>query len=177
MEVMIKNARLSYPHIFTASAFAPGQEAKFSASFLIEANDPQLALLKAAMLEAAEAKWPGKGKKMMDSFDTRNKAVKDGNKARPDDSTYEDMIVISALNKSRPLVVDRRKQPLTEEDGVIYAGCRVNAKIRFFAYDNVSKGVSASLLGVQFVGDDTPFGGAAIAKVDDFDELDDAEDL
>lgn len=173
MEILIKNARLSYPRLFTASAFAPGQDAKYSASFLIDASDPQVKAIEAAMLAAVEEKWPGKGAKMLASFDTRNKAAKDGSKVRPEDSNYEDTLVVSASNKSRPLVVDKKRNPVTEDDGVIYAGCRVNAKIRFFAYDNVSKGVSASLLGVQFAGDDKPLGGSSVAKADDFEDLDD----
>lgn len=173
MEILIKNARLSYPHLFTASAFTPGQEAKFSAQLLLPENDKQLPAIEAAMLAAVEAKWPGKGAKMLASFETRNRAVKSGNKVRPDDATYENQIAISASNKSRPLVVDKNRSIIAEEDGVIYAGCRVNAKVRFFAYDNVSKGVSASLLGVQFAGDDDPLGGSSVAKIDDFDDLDD----
>jgi hypothetical protein len=173
MEILINNARLSYPHLFKASAFAPGQEEKFSATFLLNKDDKQMLAIQKAMLEAAEAKWPNKGQKMLDSFDNRNKAVKDGDKIRPDDNVYEGKIAISASNKSRPLVVDKKRISLTEEDGVIYAGCRVNAKIRFFAYDNVSKGISASLLGVQFAGDDSPLGGVSTASVDDFDDLDD----
>ena len=58
-EIMIKNARLSYPHLFTASAFAPGQEPKYSASFLISEDDKQYKAIEEAMLEAVEAKWPG----------------------------------------------------------------------------------------------------------------------
>lgn len=173
MDILIKNARLSYPHIFKASAFAQGQDEKYSATLLIDKNDKQNAAIEAAMLEACEVKWPGKGKKMLDSFENRNKAAKDGDRVRPDDEVYAGKIAVSASNKSRPLVVDKKRTSLTEEDGIIYAGCFVNAKVRFFAYDNVSKGVSASLLGVQFAGEGGPLGGASTASVDDFDDLDD----
>ena len=172
-EVIIRNARLSYPHLFTASAFAPGQDAKYSASFLIGEEDKQVKVLEAAMLEACETRWPGKGAKMLASFDTRNKAVKSGSKARPEDEVYEGQMVIAASNKSRPLVVNKDRSIVTEDDGVVYAGCRVNAKVRFYAYDNVSKGVSAQLLGVQFAGDDTAFAGSSVAKQDDFEDLSD----
>lgn len=172
-EIMIKNARLSYPHLFVASAFAPGQDPKYSASFLISEDDKQTKAIEEAMLEAVEAKWPGKGAKMLASFETRSKAVKQGSKVKPDDESYEGQIVISANNKSRPLVVNKDRTPLTEDDGVIYAGCRVNAKVRFYAYDNVAKGVSAQLLGVQFFGDDSPLAGSAVAKTDDFEDLSD----
>lgn len=173
MEITIKNATLSYPHLFTASAYMPSQDAKYSASFLLDENDNQIAKINEAMLAAVEEKWPGKGKKMLESFDTRNKAVKLGSKARPDDEVYEGKVVIATSNKSRPLVVNRDRSLLTADDGVIYAGCKVNAKIRFYAYDNVSKGVSASLLGVQFVADDKPLGGSTVAKADDFEDLSD----
>ena len=84
--------------------------------------------------------------------------------------------MLKSSSKNRPLVMGRRKEQLTEEDGVIYSGCYCNASLAAagFEFEKLKKGVTVYLNGVQFVRD-----GERLAGYDasgDFDELDDEAD-
>ena len=64
------------------------------------------------------------------------------------------------------------RSPLTEADGVIYAGCYVNASIEFWAQDNnFGKRINAQLRGVQFNGDGDAFSAGRPADADEFEEV------
>ena len=72
------------------------------------------------------------------------------------------------------MAVNRNKAAVTEEDGIIYSGCYVNASLGVagYTFGKVKKGVKCYLNGVQFVGDGERFGSDAMS---DFDELDDED--
>ena len=65
---------------------------------------------------------------------------------------------------------------MTADDGIVYSGCYVNASIDIYAFDNVGKGNSAGLRGVQFLRKGDAFGGGAAADESEFDEIGVAED-
>ena len=81
---------------------------------------------------------------------------------------------IGARNAKRPVVVDRDLTPLTAEDTKPYAGCFVNATVRFFAYDHPTggKGVSATLRAIQFAKDGESFGAGPVDAEEEFEKLD-----
>ncbi len=61
---------------------------------------------------------------------------------------------------------------MAEEDGVIYAGCYVNASIEIWAQDNqYGKAIRATLRGVQFFRDGDAFTANNVAAADEFDDL------
>ncbi len=172
MKVILKNVRLSFPHLFTPTSFQPGDEPKYKATFLIAKDDPQIKVIEAAILEAAQAKFgAAKAAGIVKSIrGNPNKfCFQDGD--TKDYDGYEGMMAISASNKARPTLLDRAKNPLTAADGKPYAGCFVNGIVEFFAYNNTGNGIAASLKGVQFVKDGDAFGGGAPAMPDDFDDL------
>lgn len=175
MSTKLAKVRLSFPDLFTPKAFEGG-EPKYRASFLIPKDDPQIAVIEAAIKEVADAKWGKKADSILKSIrGNANKfCFQDGD--TKDYDGYEGMMSVAANSKSRPLVIDRKKEPLTAADGKPYAGCYVNATIEFFAYDKPANGISAGLKGVQFVKDGDAFGGGAPAKPDDFDDLGVEED-
>ena len=77
---------------------------------------------------------------------------------------------IKASSTKRPIVIDRDKSPLTEDDNRIYAGCRVNAVIELWAQNNnYGKRINASLLGVQFFKNDEPFADGGKGSLSDFE--------
>jgi hypothetical protein len=79
---------------------------------------------------------------------------------------------VSSRNKTRPLVIDRDKSPLTAQDGRPYAGCFVHASIELWAQDNAyGKRINASLRGVQFFKDGDAFAGGGAASDDEFDDI------
>lgn len=181
MKIKLQNVRLSFPGLFRAEAFKPGDDPKFKATFLIPKGSAQDKLVEDAILATVTAKWGAKdaAKIIAGMRGNRNKFCYQDGDTQPYDG-YEGMVALAAKNGVRPLVLDRDKSPLTEEDGRPYAGCYVNASLELFVYDNSGKGVSCSLGGVQFNRDGDSFAGGKAADEGDFDELADgadAEDL
>lgn len=180
MKIKLQNVRLSFPGLFKAEPFQPGDEPKFKATFLIEKGSDNDKAVQKAISETAALKWTGgKSAKIVDSIrgNSNRFAYQDGDTKTYDG--YEGMMALTAKNTKRPLVIDRDRSPVDEADGIVYAGCYVNASVEVFCYDKPGQGVSFSLGGVQFVKKGDAFGGGAPAKEDDFDALDgaDADDL
>ena len=163
-KVMMQNVRLSFPSIFKRSSFN-GQEGKFEATLLLDKEDTKtydkLQALIADALKEAKFKVP------KDKW-----FLKDGNDSEYDG--YEGNWSIKAANNQRPLIIDKDKTPLAEDDGKPYAGCYVNAQIGVWIQNNnYGKRVNANLYGIQFVKDGETFGVDNTSDLDDFDDVDD----
>ena len=163
---MIKNARLSFPEIWTPKAFNEGQAPKFSCNLLLdkEGDKAQIVSFKKAIKEAALAGFNGElpaGLKI---------CIGDGKEKSYDG--YENAMFVSASGKNRPTVIDRDRTPLVEEDGKPYAGAYVNAAISIWIMDNKwGKRVNANLVAIQFVKDGETFGSGAVKANDIFDDI------
>lgn len=173
--MMLTNVRLSFPGLFEATAFKPGDEPKYKATLLIEKDSPQAKAVEAKLLAVLKEKYPAKAANILASIRSNpNKCCwQDGEGAdgTPKYDGYEGMMALTAKNKARPTVVNVDRSPLTKDDGKPYAGCYVNASVDFFAYDSSGVGVSASLRGVQFVRDGEAFTGGRPADADEFEEV------
>lgn len=184
-KIKIRNVRLSYEHIFTPTKFDDSQDPKYSATFIIPKDHPDLPALKRAFVEAGKeafpsdfnsSAWPkgyGCGLKDADKdTDSNDEILAEKNPA------YKGCYILEANSKNRPLAIDRRKAAVTEEDGVIYSGCYVNAVLGISGYTwgKVKKGVKAYLNGVQFVADGEPFGSNALSSFDELDNEDGDDD-
>lgn len=181
-KIMLRNVRLSYEHVFKPTSFEDGQDPKYSATFIIPKDHPDIAAVKKAMFEAGQETFPAdfKGGAWPRGFTCSLKdADKDvnsmGEVLAEKNPAYEGCYILEANSTRRPVAVDRRKAAVTEEDGVIYSGCYVNASLAAagYTYGKVKKGVKCYLNGVQFVRDGERFGADAS---DDFDALDGDED-
>lgn len=179
MKILLKNARLAFPVLFTPQTVNGEGEPAFSASFLIEKNHPQIAEINAAMLEAAKGKWGAKGQEFFDRAKAADKVALHNGDLKNEYEGFSGMLYISSRNKTRPTVFDKDRTPLVVSDGKPYAGCYVNASIEFWAQDNkYGKRINASLRGVQFVRDGDAFSGGGAASEDEFESLDsEAEDF
>lgn len=181
-KIILRNVRLSYEHIFKASSFDDSQEAKFSATFIIPKNHPDLPAIKKAYFEAGQESFPSdfsggvwpKGytcslKDADKDTDSTGTLLAEKNEA------YEGCYVLEANSTRRPVALNRDKSAVTEEDGIIYSGCYVNASLAAagYTFGKVKKGVKCYLNGVQFVKDGERFGTDASG---DFDDLDGDED-
>lgn len=181
MKIKLANVRLSFPDLFTAKGIAsdPNSKPSFGCALLI---DPvgQAKLVKeieAAMATVAKEKWGAKADAMLKKMKAGDKiALHDG--ATKSYDGYEGMLFLSTSSKTRPLVLNRDKSPITEEDGVIYSGCYVNASVELWAQDNAyGQRINAQLGGVQFAKDGDAFaGGGSAADESDFDELEEGAD-
>lgn len=168
--IVLKNVRLSFPQIWTPKSFAPGQDPRFNANFLIdkETQGDLIQKLKEAVAAVADEKWKGKKPGGL--------KVCFGDGEEKDYDGYENAVYVSASTKVRPVIVDQKKNPLAEEDGKPYAGCYVNAAISLWAQDNQwGKRVNATLDAIQFVKDGESFGGKKVTA-DVFGEIEEEDD-
>jgi len=177
--IKLPQVRLSFPAIFTAEAFNEGQDAKYSCAYILDPSTDigakTIKTLEAAIHAVAEAKW-GKNKipKSM------KPCLNDGNDK--DYNGYEDMMFITASNKTKPQVVIKKDGVNVEATpDEVYAGCYVNATITLWAQDNqYGKRVNANLRAIQFYKDGEGFGAAKIDADDElegFDDFAEADDL
>ena len=168
--IKLKNVRLSFASLFKKATFG-GEETKYEGTFLIdkETQADQIAEINTAIAAMLKEK---KAKLSPDRI-----CFKDGDGI--DYDGYAGHMSIKASNAKRPIVIDRDKSPLTEDDGRPYSGCYVNAVLELWFQDNTwGKRVNANLLAVQFAKDGEPFGeGGASVSVDDFDVIDEDDDI
>ena len=181
-KIMLRNVRLSYEHIFTPSKFDENQDAKYSATFIIPKDHPDLLSIKRAMFDAGVESFAAEfsGNAWPRGFTCSLKdADKDVNASgeilAERNPAYEGCYILEANSTRRPVTLNRNKSAVTEDDGIIYAGCYVNASLAAagYTYGKVKKGVKCYLNGVQFVKDGERFGADATS---DFDSLDGDED-
>jgi len=168
-KVKIAAARLSFPCLFTHSQFNGESTGKYEATFILDKVDHAKQIAEIQNIIANMMKTDLKTKLGSDKL-----CLKDGDEqGRPE---YEGKMTIKASTKKRPVIINRDKSPVTEEDGVIYGGCYVNAVMSLWAQSNgYGKRINASLDGVQFVRDGDAFGEGAIG-VSEFDAFDDDDD-
>ena len=168
--IKLKNVRLSFASLFKKATFG-GEETKYEGTFLIdkETQADQIAEINTAIAAMLKEK---KAKLSPDRI-----CFKDGDEI--DYDGYAGHMSIKASNAKRPIVIDRDKSPLTEDDGRPYSGCYVNAVLELWFQDNTwGKRVNANLLATQFSKDGEPFGeGGASVSVDDFDVIDEDDDI
>lgn len=177
-KIMLRNVRLSYEHIFKPTAFDDSQDAKYSATFIIPKDHPDLPAVKRAYFEAGKEAfasdfvgnaWPRGFTCSLKDADVEVNSL--GEVLAEKNPAYKGCYILEANSTRRPVVFDRRKAAVAEEDGIIYAGCYVNASLAAagYTYGKVKRGVKCYLNGVQFVKDGERFGADAS---DDFDALD-----
>lgn len=192
MKIRISNCRVSFAEqLFVAKAFEEGQTPKFGADFIImpdsrveyqNAEGSWVAItMRAAELQVANDAWKGKGQQMLDDLEASKKAYRNGNKRTNRDGEvydgYEDTWYVTAKSASRVTILGRNREPITQEDGIIYSGCRVDMTFDLYANTKPkTRGVFAGLTGVRFRADDEAFGGGRKASPDDFENLGDTGD-
>ena len=165
-KLVLKGVRLSFPSLFETESYNGTDTGKYAATFLAKKGSKEAKAIKKAVKEACAEKFKGKvpGKS----------CVKDGDEVEYDG--YADMIAIKANTKKRPVLINRDKSPITEEDDTLYAGCYVNVSLDVYGLDNsYGKRVSCQLNGIQFAKAGEPFG-ATNDSMDDFDDIDDNDD-
>lgn len=172
-DFMLKNVRLAFPTLFTPEPFPTGNDPTpyFSASFLLAPNHPQKAALDKLMEQLANDKWKTRGPAVLKGAKAMGKVfLRDGD-SKPEYDGFPGNFFVSARNKVRPTLIDQLRNPVTEADGVIYAGCYVNVKLGCYAYVKGNNGLGASILGIQKVADGDAFGGGSrAADKDDFED-------
>lgn len=167
--VRIDNVRLSYPHLATAQEGDDGSK-KFGATFLLDKDihsDTALALSELAAAKAKEAKVKVPSSKYF---------IKDGDTDGNDKPENENMFMVVAREKKRPVCRDKDAEEIDVSDieEIMYGGCYVSCLINPWVQDNkYGKRVNANLRSVKFLRDGEPFGAE---RIDDSDAWDDESD-
>ena len=178
-ELKLTNVRGAFLALFEPKAFAGGDSsgAAYSGSFIIAKNDAQVKKINEVIELVAKEKWADKAPAMLKQLKAGDKTILHDVDLKSSYEGFEGNFFIAARNKSRPLVIDRDKTPLTEKDGKPYSGSFVNVILDVWAQDNqFGKRVNATLKGVQFSKDGDAFSGSAPASVDSFDDLSEGAD-
>jgi hypothetical protein len=127
-EIMINNARLSFPNLFKAKAFQDS-DPKYSASFMISKDDPQVKML-TGLVKELTAEF--KGAKF------KNHAIADGDEEGREECKGMIIIKAKASADRKPLTVDMKAR--IRDDAAfqkeMYAGCYVNADLSFYTLNN-----------------------------------------
>jgi hypothetical protein len=177
--LMLKNVRLGFPNLFTATTVGGEGEPRYSAMLILPPDHPQMAEVKAKMLAVAKDKWKDKGQAIYTQLEKTDKLAlhDDDTKAQYDGVAGNFFISAAAQVSARPTVINSDKTPLTEKDGKPYAGCYVNVSIDLWAQDNkYGKRVNAQLRGVQFVRDGDAFAAGRPADSDEFEPVTEGAD-
>ena len=162
MKHNLPNVRLSFPSLFQHASFSGESTGKYEATFILDKveHKDQIDKLRKAIKDLCETEL--KSKVGADRI-----CLKDGDESGRDE--FAGKYTIKASTKRRPVLIDKDKSPLVEDDGRPYAGCYVNAILSLWPQNNAyGKRINAQLDGVQFHGDGDAFGDAGIS-VDAFD--------
>lgn len=169
--LLVKNVRLSYPHLFEKFVMEGDDEGKgrYSAKFLLDKDThaEEIKAIRQHLVKLQKEYFEGKigGDKLF---------FKDGEDSGKEEQ--EGSWVLSASDsKRRPQVLNKDKSVITEEDDIVYAGCYVHVLIRPWKqqHPKYGKRVNANLVGVQFARDGDRFGEEPIDAASHFDDEDD----
>ena len=170
-KIILKNVRISFADLFKKGSFN-GEETKYGATFLLnkEEHADSISDIKAQIAELVKTNLKG-AKIAADKL-----CLRDGDDVEYDG--YAGCYSIKCSTKKRPIVIDRDRSPLTEDDGKPYGGCYVNASIDLWVQNNAyGKRVNSTLLAVQFFKDGAPFSDGSTGDVNDFDLFEDDADM
>jgi hypothetical protein len=167
-------ARFSYVKLSKPESFGDS-DPKYSISLIIPKSDKDsVAKIKKAIENATSYgisdKWGGKKPANI------KVPLRDGDTERADRPEYKDSYFLNASCKTKPGVVDRNRQEITDLEEV-YSGCYGYASINFYAYkSNGSTGIACGLNNIMKVKEGEPLGGRVSAEEDFADVKVDEDD-
>lgn len=160
--IFVKNARLSFPALVEPRESMKGKgDSKYQATFILDKDNPCVEQIRAATARIAQAEFRDKAKQVL--ANAEKLPLKDGDRREIDG--YAGKLYVKASSKFPPDLIDanpRRKVTDPKEIADKFqAGYRVNGYIDLFPYDVPgARGISASLVSVQFAAYDETFSGA-----------------
>lgn len=168
--ILVKDVRLSYPHLDKPYKGDNGGEGgpKFSGVFLSPSERKEVIQTCVKVIDHL-LKEKNKGAKLPSD----RKFIRNGDDSGKEGYDGHYSINASETETRPPILRDEANKNVSPEKALrkFYAGCRVNVFVKPWFQDNkFGKRVNASLLMVQFVGDDTPLGSERISE-EDADEI------
>lgn len=176
MLLQLKSVRITFPELFVARAFQGEGKATFSSIFLIDPKKQkdQVAEIEKIIAEAAKEKWDKKADATLKALKAADKTCLHDGDNKSDYEGFPGNLYISSRTDKKPDVRGKDAKPISNEDGIIYSGCYVNAWIDIYPQDNqFGKRINATLKGVQFVKDGDAFSGGAPLPADAFSAVED----
>lgn len=173
MELILNNVTLCFPDIFRPTSYNNG-DPKFSCTLLVsKADSYQLQLVENAIMQALQLKFGNSAQALFNQIRHNNQRCCYGDGDTKTYAGFAGNMFIKTSNKGNPpQVVNQALQPVFENSGLIHSGCIVNAHIKFFAYDAKGiKGVSANILGIQYMNVGQFFDGEATPTVSGFQAM------
>lgn len=169
MNITLNNVRLSFPALWEPRKGPDANsKASYQAAFLLDKKDnaADIAAVKAAIAAITKETFKGKQPPKI--------CLREGSE-KPDLEGYgEEVMFINARSDKRPHVIGRKMEAIGPDDGIVYAGCYVNATIRLWGQDNqYGKRINAQLRAIQFVKKGDAFGDGDIDVMKEFKPLDD----
>lgn len=138
---------------------------------------PAMAELEKICATLCDEKWQKKGPAIHKAIKMTGKIFFRDGDTKPDHDGYPGTFFISARSKVRPTYFDQQKQPITEEQGVLFSGVFVNVTLEAYAYVKGNNGLGARIRGVQLLRTGDAFGGGGPpAGEEEFDEIDAPEE-
>jgi hypothetical protein len=167
--VLKPQVRFSYVHVFEPYAFDDKQAAKYSAVLMIDKTDKANLDAVNAAIQAAIAKGVEKFGATFSAKCKANLPLHSGNEDHPDKAAFKDVYYLNAKSNSKPQVVDRDLNPITEPSE-LYAGCYGRASLNFAPWTYSNKyGISVYLNNLQKLSEGERLDGSSSA-FDDFAE-------
>ena len=166
--LILRNVRLSYPHLFERSKTPEGKEGKYNASLILDPKTNAKDIEALESMIADQLKMNLKGA----SLPADRKCLRSG-EGKGDG--YEGNMFLSASSNTAPMVLNNNSpQPVTNAgDAQVYAGCYVDAKVSMWTQNNqYGKRVNANLHVVKFVGDGDAFSSGHLSKDEALDGFD-----
>lgn len=160
-QILIPNARLGYPKLFTATSIQgdPSSKPRYGCQIYLPKSDTATkAKLDAEVDRITKERFKGTKLKSKDI------CISDGDGEDGDEHTKGCWIISAnrAESQGRPAVIDRARKPIdSSEQQKVYAGCVCNFLVDFYAPKSWSK-ICASLEVVQFVKDGDALGGGRV---------------
>lgn len=172
-KVVTNKVRFSYLHVFEPQSIN-GSEPKYSVSLIIPKSDTDtINKIKTAIKNATTAGIAKLGGKIPANL---KNPLRDGDIDREDDENYKNSYFVNANCKTKPGLIFKNKQPITDELD-LYSGCYGRASITFYAFNsNGNKGIACGLNNLMKLEDGEPLGGRVSAERD-FDGLFEEEEI
>jgi hypothetical protein len=191
--VQLKHVRIAFiDDLFVPQQFEPGKgDYRHTCSFIVAPGSANDKAVQEAIQKEAVGAWAKKADAMLEDLrgDKKNYAYQKNKRGSNGEiyDGFEDMYALSGVRKQKdgaPLFLHNIKDEATGKakrlngtEGVIYAGCYVNAKVEMWAQSGAYRGIRCGILGVQFDAPGDSFGGASRPTDDGFDSVEAEDDL
>ena len=158
--ITIKNVTLNYPSLFSLPIIKDQQALKYSTKIILDPVEHKTAI----KLIQEEAARLIKDELKIAKLPAEKICLRDGDDYSKEE--YDGKMVLSASAKRRPVVVNKAREPITEDDAMIYSGCIGNVNVTLWPQNHMKHGkrINCELHAFQWTAAGTPIGGGGVSR-------------